>query len=539
MPNVIELNLLENKSIVATMQGIPLANENSYKIIAGEENSTKFIIKSIPNQYANARLTVEMVNAKGYGVAETDINEIDVGGKGFALPVGMAVAGYGYVSIKAYIGDEVAVFQPLKLKVWNTIPQWQDYVDKTANDFFMQDETATVLTFEFGAEGGSVTLDLAKTKYSSVYFDQYARIPKAGNTTVSFSFASGRHYVTLINNTALAGVNYSSFITVGKKNLIAVKISTLVNDIGVNAFSGCTALRKLEIPLSASGEQRRICDGAFYDCHLEEVKIPEGFTEVGYDCFDSVTAEEIELPTTLNAFAGFAFNSSHIKKIICKATNPVWTTPEEESPFTSALLIVPHDSVETYKSVFGYDKVEAYAYQTDIPNAKWKLLGETEITQEMVDQAGETGIVGVVIDLGAPIEKWYGETWVRAEFGKSAELNSADYGVVCGFGVTETEATSSADAPCHICKSQTGTYAPMYRNQKNEINLFTNWNDNLPRGTLVQVNGYSAGSYPVNAYATSNNEDDTIIGKRYMGLTGYNRAFKFPVGTKLKLYGRF
>lgn len=390
MPNTIELNLLENKSIVATMQGIPLANENSYKIIAGEENSTKFIIKSIPNQYANARLTVEMVNAKGYGVAETDINEIDVGGKGFALPVGMAVAGYGYVSIKAYIGDEVAVFQPLKLKVWNTIPQWQDYVDKTANDFFMQDETATVLTFEFGEEGGLVTLDLAKTKYSSVYFDQYARIPEAGNTTVSFSFASGRHYVTLINNTALAGVNYSSFITVGKKNLIAVKISTLVNDIGGSAFDRCTALRKADIPFSASGAQRRIGSAAFQNCPLEELKIPEGFTEVGYECFNSVTAEEIELPTTLNSFAGFAFNSSYIKKIICKATNPVWTTPEEEGPFNTALLIVPHDSVETYKSVFGYDKVEAYAYLQDVENLApkgYRLIETITLTEEVTQTA--------------------------------------------------------------------------------------------------------------------------------------------------------
>ena len=136
MPNIIELNLLENKSIVATMQGYPLANENSYKIIAGEENATKFIIKSIPNQYANARLTVEMVNSQGLGIAERELSEIEVdlvSYKGFILPVGMAVAGYGYVSIKAYIGDEVAVFQPLKLKVWNTIPQWKDYVDKTTN----------------------------------------------------------------------------------------------------------------------------------------------------------------------------------------------------------------------------------------------------------------------------------------------------------------------------------------------------------------------------------------------------------------------
>ena len=167
MPNIIELNLLQNKSIVATMQGYPLANENSYKIIAGEENATKFIIKSIPNQYANARLTVEMVNSQGLGIAERELSEIEVdlvSYKGFILPVGMAVAGYGYVSIKAYIGDEVAVFQPLKLKVWNTIPQWQDYVDKTTN---VRIENGYLILTENGTEYnlGYVQGEDGKTPY--------------------------------------------------------------------------------------------------------------------------------------------------------------------------------------------------------------------------------------------------------------------------------------------------------------------------------------------------------------------------------------
>jgi hypothetical protein len=263
------------------------------------------------------------------------------------------------------------------------------------NDFFMQDETATVLTFDFGERTeNTVELDMSNIACGTVYFDTFARYPTlsatAPNQARLLTFGAGRHYVTLINNTALAGVNYSSFITVGKEYLIGVKISTLVNDIGANAFSGCTALKKADIPFSATGAQRRIGNVAFQDCPLEEVKIPEGFTEVGYECFNEVTAKEIELPTTLSGFAGFSFSSANIEKIICKNTNPVWTTPEEE-PFTNALLIVPHDSVETYKSIFGYDKVEAYAYQTDIPNVKWKLLGETEITQAMIDEAGADG----------------------------------------------------------------------------------------------------------------------------------------------------
>lgn len=272
------------------------------------------------------------------------------------------------------------------------------------NDFFMQDETATVLTFEFGEEGGSVTLDLANTQYSSVYFDQYARIPTAGSTTVRFTFAKGRHYVTLINNTALSGVNNSSFITVGKENLIAVKISTLVNDIGKGAFEGCTALKKADIPFSATRENGVIEDYAFSDCPLGAVEIPEGFIEVGNECFTAVKAQEIELPTSLNAFAGFAFNSLYIEKIICKNTNPVWTTPEEESPFTNALLIVPHDSVETYKSVFGYDKVEAYAY---IPKG-YRLIRDITLEEDVLQIDVTTDDSGNPLKLKAVFITFFG-----------------------------------------------------------------------------------------------------------------------------------
>lgn len=135
MPNTIELNLLSNKSIVATMQGIPLANENSYKIIAGEENATIFKVVSVPNQYKDKNFTIEMVNAKNYGINETQIKNIS--NYEFSLPVGMAVAGYSYILFRCKYtenGKQVVVpFQPLKVKVWNTIPQWQDYVDKTTN----------------------------------------------------------------------------------------------------------------------------------------------------------------------------------------------------------------------------------------------------------------------------------------------------------------------------------------------------------------------------------------------------------------------
>lgn len=135
MPNIIELNLLDNKSIVAKKQGIPLANENSYKIIAGEENATIFKVVSIPNQYKDKSFTIEMVNAKGYGIAEAPI--ADINNYEFYLPVGMAVAGYSYILFRCKYTenrkDVVVPFQPLKVKVWNTIPEWKEYITNQTN----------------------------------------------------------------------------------------------------------------------------------------------------------------------------------------------------------------------------------------------------------------------------------------------------------------------------------------------------------------------------------------------------------------------
>ena len=142
MPNTISLRLLPNKNIIAEMDNIPLGNENSYRIIAGEKNSTIFNIKSKPTQYQDAIYSVEMVNSQGYGVNLQTI-ENDT----FNLPNIMAVAGYGQISIKCVLGDEVVNFNPLKIKVWNTIPNWREYIESSGaglSDISVDTSTGTI-----------------------------------------------------------------------------------------------------------------------------------------------------------------------------------------------------------------------------------------------------------------------------------------------------------------------------------------------------------------------------------------------------------
>lgn len=61
-PNTIDLYLMENRSIMAKVNGYPIGNQNGYLIIAGEENATQFKIASIPDIYSGYTLSVEMVN---------------------------------------------------------------------------------------------------------------------------------------------------------------------------------------------------------------------------------------------------------------------------------------------------------------------------------------------------------------------------------------------------------------------------------------------------------------------------------------------
>ena len=138
MPNTIQLRLLDNKQIKIDMRGISLGSENSYRIISGEENSTQFEIISKPTQYAEYDFYVLFLNTKMQKCPlKDDEGESVVGeagdllyGNTFTLPLGMAVKGYGVMTIYAKNQDEKAVWQSQPLKIWETFEHYQDYVAK-------------------------------------------------------------------------------------------------------------------------------------------------------------------------------------------------------------------------------------------------------------------------------------------------------------------------------------------------------------------------------------------------------------------------
>lgn len=154
MPNTINLRLLDNKQIKVEMQGIALAAENGYRIIAGEENTTQFTIASTPTQYTDYNYYVFCINSKGYKCpldpsegtpVEGEEGDLLIGDT-FTLPLGMAVEGYGYINIYAKDGTEKVVWQTIKVKIWQTFDHWQDYVSKAISykDTFTPNQAVVV-----------------------------------------------------------------------------------------------------------------------------------------------------------------------------------------------------------------------------------------------------------------------------------------------------------------------------------------------------------------------------------------------------------
>lgn len=204
----INLSLLENRNIIAQIDGIPLAQENSYKIIAGETNATKFKIVSKPEPYADYTYTVEMVNARGFGISETDI--ID---SSFVLPIGMAVAGYGYILIKAKKGEEIIPFTVLKVKIWNTIPKWTEgisdgYVSKIENGYLyilrpegFWEKTEIVKVDIAQSTGTSTTMVMSQKATTDAINEIWDEINYVKPTIASFSLTPTLTYIKLNTTT--------------------------------------------------------------------------------------------------------------------------------------------------------------------------------------------------------------------------------------------------------------------------------------------------------------------------------------------------
>lgn len=184
--NTIQLNLLETKQIAAYINGYSYALEGGYRIVAGEQGATEFKITSVPQQYQNATFTVQLINSHKELVKT--VLEVPLNGK-FTLPAGMAIAGYGQMLIWCDITHESptydievekVIWTPLKLKIWNTRPDWKsdtitltdeilDRLNRAEDDVRALEEL--VKNIEINPQGGGTTMLTEGREFGKVLRD--------------------------------------------------------------------------------------------------------------------------------------------------------------------------------------------------------------------------------------------------------------------------------------------------------------------------------------------------------------------------------
>ena len=179
--------------------------------------------------------------------------------------------------------------------------------------------------------------------------------------------------------------------------------------------------------------------------------------------------------------------------------------------------------------------------------SEWKLIGEAQITQEAIDEAGEDGITAITIDLGKKMtvnDKWYGETMIEIKIPQCDDLNSFNMGRLrVFFGGTEAQATTGSGGMCVVAApTNNALFTPAWKQQHI---ITSNWTDKqYLTNSIISYRAYNAvHGYTVNPYVTVNSTTSSIVGRRFLGVTAIEGSSavdaKLPVDTTVKLYGRF
>lgn len=145
--------------------------------------------------------------------------------------------------------------------------------------------------------------------------------------------------------------------------LESVILPESVTTISDYAFDTCPKLKTVSMPGVTS-----IGNWTFRYCTvLEDLKFPEGLKTIGNYAFDhNLKMTVIELPSTMTSIGGFAFEGNpQITKVICHAIVPpaikkgyidgdeIYTLFEDTN-YGDIELVVPEESVNTYKSSLGW-----------------------------------------------------------------------------------------------------------------------------------------------------------------------------------------
>lgn len=144
--------------------------------------------------------------------------------------------------------------------------------------------------------------------------------------------------------------------TIGNKvffecgELAAITLPNGLRSIGEWAFARCNKLTAIEIPETVT----TIESSAFAECPaLQTVTLPDQLATLGDWALSHCTSlTEITLPASLATIGSHAFTETPLSKITVMRSEPATTTEKfvDQSVYTTALLYVPEDAVDKYKT---------------------------------------------------------------------------------------------------------------------------------------------------------------------------------------------
>lgn len=257
MSDTINLRLLTNHTIRVDMGGIPLGNANSYKIIEGEENVSQFTVNK-PLDYEDYDYYVMCINSQGYKCPldssegtpiEGEEGELLIGDT-FTLPLGMAVKGYGYITVYAKYDDKKVVWETLPIKIWQTFDDWENYVSKAISykDTFNPDEAVVVNEIITDSETRKRLEDCQPINYyGTIYYFIYQ------NNDMWFYSSTNGETISILN---IAKITYriiaSGQVEIGYISLAFVPNEANIVDNVIQDFDTKERLqRKLPIKVNA------------------------------------------------------------------------------------------------------------------------------------------------------------------------------------------------------------------------------------------------------------------------------------------------
>lgn len=170
----------------------------------------------------------------------------------------------------------------------------------------------------------------------------------------------------------------------------------------------------------------------------------------------------------------------------------------------------------------------------------WTLIGETELTQDDIDAAGEAGITALTIGNSANfILDGYRDVLVVV-YAPIYDVNTETRSVRLGFGATKANALTVGQY--EFIRVHSINHAPLYFDKKNRIKILINFDENGKQNfSQCYFNTNAIPGYATTVYGTATSVDCPTTSKgKYLSVNSgiYQKPFYFGAGSYMKVYGR-